>query len=152
MKKTFQLTEAGLSELIAELEELKSRRSEIADRIATARDFGDLRENSEYDAARSEQTMVETRIAEIEEIMQNTEVVTGGHHTVCIGSTVELERVDDKKKVTYSLVGSVEANPADGKISDESPLGQALLNRNPGEVVDVQTPRGVVQYKILSLE
>lgn len=152
MKKTFQLTEEGLAELAAELEELVSRRTEIADRIATARDFGDLRENAEYDAARSEQTMVETRIAEIEDIMQNVDVITGGHNVVCLGSTVNLERVDDKKKFIYSIVGSVEANPSEGKISNESPMGEALLNKKAGDVVEVQTPRGAVKYKIASLE
>lgn len=152
VKKNFQLTEAGLSELVAELEELKSRRSEIADRIAEARDFGDLKENAEYDAARTDQTAVETRIAEIEDIMLNAEVITGGHRSVRIGSIVNLERVTDKKPFEYTIVGSIEADPLDGKISDESPMGKALLGKKAGDVAVVETPKGAVEYKILSLE
>ena len=152
VKKNFQLTEAGLSELVAELEELKSRRSEIADRIAEARDFGDLKENAEYDAARTDQTAVETRIAEIEDIMLNAEVITGGHHSVRIGSTVNLERVTDKKPFEYTIVGSIEADPLDGKISDESPMGKALLGKKAGDMAVVETPKGAVEYRILSLE
>lgn len=152
VKKNFQLTEAGLSELVAELEELKSRRSEIADRIAEARDFGDLKENAEYDAARTDQTAVETRIAEIEDIMLNAEVITGGHRSVRIGSIVNLERTTDKKPFEYTIVGSIEADPLDGKISDESPMGKALLGKKAGDVAVVETPKGAVEYKILSLE
>lgn len=152
MTKATQLTEAGLSELVAELEELKSSRTEIADRIAEARDHGDLRENSEYDAARTEQAAVETRIAEIEELMRNVEIITGGHHVVRIGSVVKLERLTDQKQFTYTIVSSVEANPADNKISDESPVGAALLDKKAGDVAQVTTPKGLVEYKILSLE
>lgn len=150
--KTYQLTEEGLSELTAELEELRSRRGEIADRIAAARDFGDLKENAEYDAARTEQTMVETRISEIEEIISNANMIVGGQNVVGLGSNVTVERLSDKKRTTYSIVGSVEANPADGKISDESPMGSALLGKKPNDVVKVTTPKGDVEYKIVSLD
>lgn len=149
--KTYQLTEEGLSELTAELEELRSRRGEIADRIAAARDFGDLKENAEYDAARTEQTMVETRISEIEEIISNADMIVGGQNTAGLGSTVTIKRLSDKKQTTYAIVGSVEANPADGKISDESPMGSALLGKKPGDVVKVTTPKGEVEYELVSL-
>lgn len=153
MKKTIQLTDEGYQELLAELEELKSQRTAIADRIAEARDFGDLKENAEYDAARTDQTAVETRIAEIEDIMAKAEVIDGsGHPAVCLGATVELERQTDKKKLTYTIVGSVEADPLNGKISDESPMGLALLDKQVGEMAEVATPKGQVTYKILTLK
>lgn len=153
VKQVVHLTEDGLSELIAELEDLKSRRTEIADRIAEARDFGDLRENAEYDAARSEQTAVETRISEIEDIIQKAEVIeTGNSNKVHVGSTVTIQRVSDNKEFTYRVVGSIEANPAEGRISDESPMGAGLLNQKVGQVVAINTPKGPVEYKITSLE
>mgnify|MGYP000865486386 FL=1 len=153
VKQVIQLTEDGLSELVAELEALKSRRTEIANRIAEARDFGDLRENSEYDAARGEQTAVETRIVEIEDIIQKAEVIEAGSgNKVHVGSIVTIQRLADKKEFTYRVVGSIEANPAEGRVSDESPMGAGLLNQKVGDVVSIHAPKGPVEYKILSLE
>ncbi len=117
MKKLYQITEEGQRELEAELEQLKSRRGDIADKIAEARDYGDLSENAEYDAAREEQGLVESRIAEIEDILLNAELIKGGSKTkIGLGSTVELKT--GKKTVNYTVVGPVEADPLDGKISN----------------------------------
>ena len=151
MKKSYQITEGGKKELEAELGDLVSRRSSIADKIAAARDYGDLSENAEYDAAREEQGIVETRIAEIEDILQNHSIIQaskGG--TVGIGSTVVLK--NGAKEVTYQVVGSVEADPMNGKISDESPIGQALIGKKVGEEVVIKTPKGETSYKIISVE
>src|ERR1044072_8972828 len=118
MKKIFQITDEGKRELEAELEELKRRRGDIADKIAEARDYGDLSENAEYDAAREEQGLVESRIAEIEDILLNAEIIKNGTSSkVGLGSTVELKT--GKKTVTYTVVGPVEADPLEGKISNE---------------------------------
>lgn len=153
MKKTIQLTDEGYQELLAELEELKSQRSAIADRIAEARDFGDLKENAEYDAARTDQTAVETRIAEIEDIMSKAEVIgEGNKNVVHLGSTVKIRRLLDKKEFSYTVVGSIEADPSEGKISDESPMGVGLLDRKIGEIAQIKAPKGLVEYEILSIQ
>lgn len=150
MKKTYQLTAAGRKELEAELENLKSRRGVIADKIAAARDYGDLSENAEYDAARDEQGLVETRIAEIEDILLNAEELKVKRtDVVSLGSTVTLSSAD--KEVEYAIVGPVEANPLEGKISDESPIGQALLGKKVGDKVSITTPKGVIEYKVKAL-
>lgn len=147
MKKTYQITNDGKKELEQELTSLKARRGEVADKIAEARDFGDLSENAEYDAAREEQGLLETRIAEIEEILNNADIIKGGaRKTVGLGSKVEL--TTGGKKVTYTIVGPVEANPIEGKISDESPIGMALHGKKVGEDVTIATPKGDVKYKI----
>lgn len=146
MKKAYQLTLAGKQELEKELEDLKSRRGEIAQKIADARDFGDLSENAEWDAARDEQAQVETRISEIEDILLNAKIIKSkGGTSVAVGSTVVLK---DGKTVEYTIVGSVEADPLEGKISDESPIGQALLGKKVGDKVTIKTPGGEVNYII----
>lgn len=151
MKKVYHLTEEGLNELSVELESLKSQRGVIAERIAEARDHGDLSENAEYDAARSEQGVVETRIAEIEEIMLNAEIIKNKDNSkVSIGSQVELQ-TDDGKKKKYSVVGPIEADPLAGRISDASPMGQAMLGKKKGESFSVQTPKGEITYTIASI-
>lgn len=150
MKKTYQITKEGRKELEAELESLKSRRGEIAQKIATARDYGDLSENAEYDAAREEQGLVETRVAEIEDILMNAEELKASRRTsVSLGSTVTLK--SDAKEVTYTIVGPVEADPVAGKISDESPIGQALLGKKVDEKVSITTPKGSTTYTVVSL-
>jgi len=147
VRKEYQLTLDGKKELETELEELKGRRGEIAEKIATARDFGDLSENAEYSAAKEEQSQVESRIAEIEGILQNASIIQAKNTTeVEVGNTVELKT--DGKKVTYIIVGSVEADPLEGKISDESPIGQALLGKKVGDKVTIETPRGKMDYKL----
>ena len=146
MKKVYQITSDGKLELEKELEELKAQRAEIAEKIAAARDYGDLSENAEYDAAREEQSIVETRIIEIEDILQNFELITpksGG--TVHVGSTVDLK---NGKTVTYQVVGPVEADPLEGKISNESPIGAALMGKKAGDKVTITTPKGETTYTI----
>ena len=149
MKKAYQITETGRSDLETELTELKSRRGEIADKIAEARDYGDLSENAEYDSAREEQGLVETRIAEIEDILMNAEIIkTRKTNKVHVGSTVELK---NGKTVKYTVVGPVEADPLNGKISDESPLGLALMGKTVGDKATITTPKGDTTYTIVSL-
>ena len=150
MKKTYQITDEGKQKLEQELELLKSRRGEIAEKIAAARDFGDLSENAEYDAAREEQGLVETRVAEIEDILQNSEIIKASKSSsVGLGSTVDLESKD--KQVTYKIVGPVEANPLEGKISNESPIGKQLMGKKVGDKVTIVTPRGETEYQLISI-
>ena len=149
MKKAYQITEDGRTELEAELQDLKSRRGEIADKIAEARDYGDLSENAEYDSAREEQGLVETRIAEIEDILMNAEIIKARKsNKVQIGSTVELK---NGKTVKYTIVGPVEADPMSGKISDESPLGVALMGKAVGDTATITTPKGDTTYTVVSI-
>ena len=150
MKKQYQITIDGKKELETELTTLKSRRGDVAEKIANARDFGDLSENAEYDAAREEQGLLETRIAEIEEIINNADIIKGGRKNVIdLGSKVEL--TTDGKTVTYTIVGPVEANPLEGKISNESPIGLALFGRKVGDDATITTPKGSVTYKIAEI-
>lgn len=150
MKKLYQITDEGKVELEAELADLKSRRGDIADKIAEARDFGDLSENAEYDSAREEQGLVESRIAEIEDILLNAELIRGGKTSkVSLGSKVELKT--GKKTVTYSVVGPVEADPLEGKISNESPIGAALMGKKVGDTATITTPKGSTTYEIVSI-
>lgn len=150
MNKTYQITDEGRQELERELEELKGRRGEIADKIATARGFGDLSENAEYDTAREEQGLLETRIAEIEDILQHASIIqSSGTSEIGLGSTVELK--SDDKTVTYTVVGPVEANPLEGKISNESPIGQALMGKKIGDEVVISTPKGETTYHVVAI-
>lgn len=150
MKKLYQITEEGRQELEQELEELKSRRGGIADKIAEARDFGDLSENAEYDSAREEQGLVESRIAEIEDILLNAEIIKAKKGSkVSLGSKVDLKT--GKKTVTYAVVGPVEADPLEGKISNESPIGVALMGKKVGEKATISTPKGEVEYEIVKI-
>jgi len=119
-------------------------------KIAAARDFGDLSENAEYDAAREAQGLLETRITEIETILQNASIIqTGNSSTVMLGSTVELEA--NGKAVTYTVVGPVEADPLEGKVSNESPIGQALMGKAVGDTVTISTPKGELAYTVVAL-
>jgi len=150
MNKKYQITDSGRKELEKELAELKSRRGEIAEKIAEARSFGDLSENAEYDAAREEQGLLETRVIEIEDILQHASIIKAADATVVgLGSAVELKNSD--KMVTYTVVGPVEADPMEGKISDESPIGQALMGKKVGDEVTISTPKGEIVYTISSL-
>ena len=152
MKKLYQLTADGKAELEKELEELKSRRSTIAEKIANARDYGDLSENAEYDAAREEQGQVEARIGDIEEILQNSTLIKQPKSTssVQVGTTVTLET--NGQKVSYQIVGPVEADPLEGKISNESPIGLALIGKKQGDVAETETPKGIISYKVVGIE
>ncbi len=151
MKKTFYLTAHGKRELEDELQELLLGRGEVAERIAEARAFGDLSENAEYSAARDEQNRTEARISEIEKILAGAEIIVGDgvKNGVSLGDTATLK--SDGKTVQYKVVGAVEADPADGKISDESALGQALLGKKIGETATVDTPKGQKTYKVVEI-
>lgn len=151
IRKDFTLTPEGKKQLEQEHAALVARRPAIAERLATARAFGDLSENQEYSDARSEQKTVENRIIEIEEILKSAKIIRSARHTkVVMGAhvTVELGR----KQITYDIVGPVEADPLEGKISNESPIGKALFGRSVGEIAELKTPRGVNKYKIISIE
>lgn len=147
IKKNINLTAAGKKELEAELDTLIKGRPAIAEKIATARSFGDLSENEEYSSARNEQKMAESRILEIQEILKNAKLIRGGKKDkVVLGATVSLDM--GGKKVEYSLVGPTEANPIEGKISNESPIGKALFGRKAGESFEFNNK----QVKILDVE
>lgn len=152
MKKQFHLTQAGVDELKAELAELTGLRSEIADRIKTAREFGDLSENMEYSAARQDQERNEARISEIEHILANVQIITApkSDGKVVLGSTVVLKSKDGKTK-EFQVVGTVEADPLNGKISDESPIGQALIGKKEGQEVEIKTPADTTTYEIADI-
>jgi transcription elongation factor GreA len=151
------LTPEGYEQLKAELDLLRGdKRREIADRIAAAREFGEIAENAEYDDAKNEQMMLEHRISQLEERLANAQVIDPKHvdtSVVSIGSVVRLRDVDAKQTVEYFIVGSAEANPAEQKLSNESPVGKAIMGRKKGETVEVQTPRGSkVKFKIMEIK
>ncbi|MBF8438206.1 transcription elongation factor GreA [Halanaerobiaceae bacterium Z-7014] len=150
------ITEEGYENLEEELEHLiKIERREVAKRIKTARDFGDISENSEYDEAKNEQAFIEGRIKKIEKTLANARVIKKDEideHTVNLGTTVELKDLDNNKIFNYKIVGSAEADPLECKISNESPIGKAILGKSIDEEVEVQTPGGVTRYKILSIK
>jgi len=150
MKKHYQITAEGQKELEKELVGLKARRGDVAEKISNARDFGDLSENAEYDAAREEQGLLETRIAEIEDIINNADIIKSTRKTtIDLGSRVELKT--GGKAVNYIIVGPVEANPLEGKISNESPIGMALYGKKVGDSAVITTPKGSVTYKIAQI-
>lgn len=152
-KSEFLLTAAGVQTLQDELHQLTTeKRAEIAERLKEAKAEGDLSENARYDAARDEQGFMEGRISEIEHILKHVVLIErkDGAGVVGIGSTVHVELEDGVQH--YQIVGSTEANPDEGKISNESPIGQALLGRKPGDKVEVTVPSGVMSYKIIKVE
>ena len=150
------LTYAGLKKLEEELHDLKVvKRKEVAEKIKEAREQGDLSENAEYDAAKDEQRDIEARIEELEKILKNAEVVVEDEvdlDKINIGCIVKILDVEYSEELEYKIVGSTEANSLDGKISNESPVGRALLGKKAGETVDVETQAGVIQYKILDIQ
>ena len=140
IKKNISLTAQGKKDLEEELATLIKERPVIAERIATARSFGDLSENEEYSSARNEQKIAESRILEIQEILKNAKVIRGGKKTkVDLGAAVSLSM--NGRKVEYTLVGPTEANPLEGKISNESPIGKAMLGRKAGEIFDFNSKK-----------
>jgi transcription elongation factor GreA len=151
MKKQFRLTKEGVDELQAELDVLTAKRTNIADAIRTARELGDLAENAEYQSARGEQDRNEARISEIENILQNVEIIKKprGDSKIQLGSHVKLK--NDGKTKEFQIVGTVEADPLSGKISDESPIGRALLGKKEGEAVEITTPNETTTYKIVDI-
>ena len=154
--KDIILTKEGYQKLKREIEDLSTRRRrEIADRIKVAREFGDIAENAEYDAAKNEQAMVEARIAKLEERLGSARVIEKreiSKDVVSVGSKVRLRDVDAKQTVEYRIVGSAEANPAELKLSNESPVGKAIIGHKKGETIEVATPRGSLKYKILEIK
>lgn len=151
MKKEFQLTKEGVKELQAELAELKSKLVDVIEAIKVARDQGDLSENAEYHAAKEDQERVDSRISEIEHILANTELVSNRvKNTIGIGSSVTLK--NGGKPVTYHIVDSVEADPLAAKISDESPIGQALIGKKVGDKVEIELPAGKTVFEVQEIK
>ena len=148
-------TEAGLRALKEELDYLKNtKRNEVKENLALARSFGDLSENSEYDEAKNEQSKVESRISELEQIILHTVVVEESaldHSTIHLGSTVVIVEMATGKEKKYAIVGSNEANPMEGRISDRSPIGSAILGKKAGDEVVVAAPKGDKKYKIIEV-
>lgn len=153
--KQILLTSEGLSNLERDLEELKSvKRKEVSEKIKVALSFGDLSENSEYDEAKNEQAMVEARISEIEQIFKNVVILDEdgiSTDSVSIGSIVTVRSLKTEKTDSYKIVGSTEASPVNKKISDESPVGKAMLGHKVGDIVDVDAPSGVAKYEIMEI-
>ena len=155
MAKEYKLSAARLEELKEELNYLKTvREKEVADQIKEARSFGDLSENSEYDEAKNEQGKLYSRIAEIENVLANCSVIEeqGDDNTVGLGSTIIVEDVQLGDKETYQVVGSQEADPMNGRISEESPFGKALLGKGVGEIVVVEAPAGNIEYCVVEIQ
>ncbi|MBR5011368.1 MAG: transcription elongation factor GreA [Clostridia bacterium] len=155
MEKKIRLTDDGLKKLKEELETLKTKgRADIAEKIKIARGYGDLSENSEYDEAKNEQAKIEARIVEIEAMLKNVEIISdvkGKSKTVILGSKVKILDVEFEEECEYRIVGSAEADPAAGLISDESPVGKALLGHKVGETVYAEAPAGEIEFKIVAI-
>jgi transcription elongation factor GreA len=154
--KDVLLTPEGYEKLKQEIDYLRGeRRREVAERIRVAREFGDIAENAEYDDAKNEQAMLEHKIAQLEERLANARVIDTGDvdtSVVSIGSKVRLRDVDANETVEYHIVGSAEANPAEQKLSNESPVGKAIMGRKKGETVEVSAPRGSLKFKIMDIK
>ncbi len=158
-EKVVSLTLEGKAKLEAELAELKStKREEIAEKIKVARSYGDLSENSEYDEAKNEQAIVESRIATLEATLKNAVIVEDDNavsedeDTIWLGNTITVLDVETGDELTYDIVSSIEADPMNGKISDDSPLGKAVLGCKAGQSIRVEAPIGMLEYKILKVE
>jgi transcription elongation factor GreA len=156
-EKQYLVTQEGKDALEKEYEQLVTEgRKDAAEKLKLARSFGDLSENSEYDEAKNDQAILEARIADIEVMLKNAVVIDESElnkETVNIGATVVVTTKHDGKKIEkqYKIVGSNEANPREGKISDESAVGKALMGKKVGKSIDVETPSGIVKYKIISI-
>ena len=154
------LTPDGYKKLQAEIENLSTvRRREVAERIRIAREFGDIAENAEYDSAKNDQAHLEARIATLEERLGNARVVTKKEITaaqrsgeVSVGTKVKLKDMASNKSFEYHIVGSAEADPAEMKLSNESPVGKAIIGHKKGDVVEVSAPRGTLKYKIMEIK
>ncbi|MGI6605682.1 MAG: transcription elongation factor GreA [Peptococcia bacterium] len=155
-EKEIILTPEGLSNLEQELEILKSvKRREVAERIKQAIDFGDISENSEYEDAKNEQAFIEGRIITLEKMLRNVRVIdnTGNDNNVVhLGAKITLQDLENGEKLEYTLVGSAEADPMKNKISNESPVGKAIIDQKKGAIVKVNVPAGVIKYKILDIK
>ena len=155
MAEKQKYTKQGFQDLVDELKYLKlTRREEIKEQIAIARGFGDLSENAEYDEARTEQAKVEARILELESLIENAEIIdesTMDARSISLGSVVKLFDEDFDEDITYSIVGSNQADPLEQKISDQSPIGRALMGKKAGERVTVTAPAGELHFKVLEV-
>lgn len=155
MAKEVLLTEEGLHNLEQELEELKTvKRKEIADKIKVALSFGDLSENSEYDEAKNDQAMIESRIATIEAMLKNVRIIDEDELStehIHVGSKIKVRDEEFDEVCDYRIVGSNEADPLEGRISDESPVGKGLLGHEVGDRVEIETPAGIVVYEVLEI-
>ncbi|MFT8320189.1 MAG: transcription elongation factor GreA [Bacillus sp. (in: firmicutes)] len=154
MEKVFPMTLAGKEKLEQELEQLKTvKRKEVVERIKIARSFGDLSENSEYDSAKEEQAFVEGRITTIENMIRNAKIIAEiNTDAVSLGSSVTFVELPDGDEETYSIVGSAEADPFEGKISNDSPIAKSLIGRKVGDKVVVQTPGGEMNVQIVTIK
>jgi transcription elongation factor GreA len=155
-EKVFPMTQAGKEKLVQELEYLKSvKRKEVVERIKIARSFGDLSENSEYDSAKEEQAFVEGRITTLENMIRNAKIIAESEiagDSVALGRSVTFIELPDGEEETYSIVGSAEADPFEGKISNDSPIAKSLLGKKVGDQVTVQTPGGEMNVRIVSIK
>lgn len=154
MTEDIILTRQGFNNLESELQHLKTvRRREVAKRIKQAREFGDISENSEYEDAKNEQAFVEGRIREIEQILRNARIAeeTVADDIVHIGKNVTLKDMENDEEITYYIVGSAEADPLNNRISNESPLGKAIIGKKVDEIVAINAPIGIIKYQILRL-
>lgn len=156
MAKQIVVTAEGLKKLEDELNYLKSTaRTEVAEKIKIARGFGDLSENSEYDEAKNEQAKIEARITDLEVMMKNVKVISDSeisNDKVMLGVSVTVENLQNSQKMTFKIVGTAESDSVNGKISDESPVGKALIGHTIGETVEAETPRGIMKFTILGID
>lgn len=152
MKKLFRLTQTGVDELQAEHDNLVAKRTDVAEAIRSARELGDLAENSEYQTARAEQERNENRISELHNILMNVEIIEKpkNGNKVQLGSKVTLKGAKGNKE--FQVVGTVEADPLEGKISDESPIGKALLGKKVGDTVEIKTPAETISYDLVAID
>ncbi len=155
-EKEVILTAEGLKKIEAKLDHLKAvRRREVAERIKQAIEFGDISENSEYEDAKNEQAFIEGEILTLEKMLRNSKVLDGnaiGTEMVALGCTVTLKDLEYGDNLKYTLVGSAEADPAEMRISNESPVGEAILGQKVGSIVEVNVPAGILQYEIIDIE
>ncbi|MTH52518.1 transcription elongation factor GreA [Bacillus mangrovi] len=155
-EKEFPMTKEGKEKLEQELEYMKTvRRKEVVERIKVARSFGDLSENSEYDSAKEDQAFVEGRITTLENMIRNAKIIVedaSNSNSVALGRTVTFQELPDGEEESYTIVGSAEADPFEGKISNDSPIAKNLIGRQVGDEVTVQTPGGEMQVKIISIK
>src|SRR5690625_2772422 len=156
LEKSFYMTQEGKEKLEKELHYLKTeRRQEVVERIKIARDFGDLSENSEYDSAKEEQAFVETRIAQVEKMIRNAVIIENDNQNsniVTLGKSVTFMELPDGEEETYTIVGSAEADPFEGKISNDSPMAKSLIGHEKGTEILVPTPGGEIKVKILEVQ
>jgi len=154
-EKQVMLTEAGLKKLEEKLEKLKSvRRIEVAERIKQAIDFGDISENSEYEDAKNEQAFIEGEILTLEKMLRNSQIIEDDKSNkgiVALGNTVVIKDLEFNEDQVYTIVGSAEADPKELKISNESPVGQAIIGKKIGDTIEVHVPAGVLQYQIVEI-